>query len=149
MVRQKRLPKSCAEKVAVAKFRFNRSAKAKLSVSIRSSSLVLANGWNCLITRRAARSLLAARFALPSGLSISRPAFTACRMFSESSSSRRRPRQLPLCHVERSRDISHCLTENGERFLDFARNDRIGPRVQLHSARSAGRGQRPWLQLPQ
>ena len=29
-----------------------------------------------------------------------------------------------LCHVERSRDISHSPAPNSKRFLDFARNDR-------------------------
>ena len=29
-----------------------------------------------------------------------------------------------LCHVERSRDISHCQFLNRKRFLDFARNDK-------------------------
>jgi len=30
----------------------------------------------------------------------------------------------PVCHVERSRDISHRTRINSERFLHFGRNDR-------------------------
>src|ERR671918_3250185 len=37
-----------------------------------------------------------------------------------------------FCHVERSRDISHCSSFNSKRFLHFGRNDKI-PRVRTRA----------------